>query len=385
MTFLEKVEPYILSDNELLRSFALSNINKSYLGTEKTFFLALEAMDKLPITPMVNKIIPYTSKIPFTETMLQEVLLRLEKDDGNKIWYLSMLDRCDTDLLFKYKDQLSPYINKEALDHYLSLLSMNSEQLFLEAATIMNQLEDEFNNPLFHFGKRVFKELIKHGVYSSENFWDIEAGIKSELENDYFSFNGIYNVFLAGEQKVESLVPTLSTLLDRVEEDFLLQEVETALIKIGNEEVLKEVEKHLQLVDTAYSAVEILANIKLPLAEEILLRQYKITKDKSIKTMIAEALLTQLSTKAIPQIVAFIEEGYNKGLLNLEEPLYACCIINKVDHPMLNQWEQRLIKEKENQEERSKEIHRRLASNTKVGRNDPCTCGSGKKFKKCCG
>ncbi len=21
----------------------------------------------------------------------------------------------------------------------------------------------------------------------------------------------------------------------------------------------------------------------------------------------------------------------------------------------------------------------------KVGRNDPCTCGSGKKFKKCCG
>jgi len=21
----------------------------------------------------------------------------------------------------------------------------------------------------------------------------------------------------------------------------------------------------------------------------------------------------------------------------------------------------------------------------KIGRNDPCTCGSGKKFKKCCG
>jgi uncharacterized protein YecA (UPF0149 family) len=23
--------------------------------------------------------------------------------------------------------------------------------------------------------------------------------------------------------------------------------------------------------------------------------------------------------------------------------------------------------------------------NAKVGRNDPCPCGSGKKFKKCCG
>jgi uncharacterized protein YecA (UPF0149 family) len=24
-------------------------------------------------------------------------------------------------------------------------------------------------------------------------------------------------------------------------------------------------------------------------------------------------------------------------------------------------------------------------SRQKVGRNDPCPCGSGKKFKKCCG
>ena len=24
------------------------------------------------------------------------------------------------------------------------------------------------------------------------------------------------------------------------------------------------------------------------------------------------------------------------------------------------------------------------ASSTKVGRNDPCPCGSGKKYKKCC-
>jgi uncharacterized protein len=26
-----------------------------------------------------------------------------------------------------------------------------------------------------------------------------------------------------------------------------------------------------------------------------------------------------------------------------------------------------------------------LLRSTKVGRNDPCPCGSGKKFKKCCG
>jgi uncharacterized protein YecA (UPF0149 family) len=31
----------------------------------------------------------------------------------------------------------------------------------------------------------------------------------------------------------------------------------------------------------------------------------------------------------------------------------------------------------------AEEPYRRVTA--KVGRNDPCSCGSGKKFKKCCG
>jgi uncharacterized protein YecA (UPF0149 family) len=26
-----------------------------------------------------------------------------------------------------------------------------------------------------------------------------------------------------------------------------------------------------------------------------------------------------------------------------------------------------------------------VRAGAKIGRNDPCTCGSGKKYKKCCG
>jgi len=41
-------------------------------------------------------------------------------------------------------------------------------------------------------------------------------------------------------------------------------------------------------------------------------------------------------------------------------------------------------------EERRKEISKefrisRMAVSNKIGRNDPCPCGSGKKYKKCCG
>ncbi|PJC67711.1 MAG: YecA family protein, partial [Zetaproteobacteria bacterium CG_4_8_14_3_um_filter_59_5] len=34
------------------------------------------------------------------------------------------------------------------------------------------------------------------------------------------------------------------------------------------------------------------------------------------------------------------------------------------------------------QRAKARTVRRELA---KVGRNDPCPCGSGKKFKKCCG
>ena len=32
-----------------------------------------------------------------------------------------------------------------------------------------------------------------------------------------------------------------------------------------------------------------------------------------------------------------------------------------------------------------KSVQKKPAKSTKVGRNDPCPCGSGQKYKKCCG
>jgi len=50
----------------------------------------------------------------------------------------------------------------------------------------------------------------------------------------------------------------------------------------------------------------------------------------------------------------------------------------------LKEWEDRLSAEKRKEIRRKfHEDHR--AVRTKVGRNDPCPCGSGKKYKKCCG
>lgn len=50
----------------------------------------------------------------------------------------------------------------------------------------------------------------------------------------------------------------------------------------------------------------------------------------------------------------------------------------------LEEWDGVLSKEK--RDEITKEFRKsKMAVSHKVGRNDPCPCGSGKKYKKCCG
>ena len=40
---------------------------------------------------------------------------------------------------------------------------------------------------------------------------------------------------------------------------------------------------------------------------------------------------------------------------------------------------------KGNNENEIKKNEQRVVNEVKIGRNDPCICGSGKKYKKCCG
>ncbi|SET47992.1 SEC-C motif-containing protein [Oceanobacillus limi] len=385
-SFLATVERYILSDDKFLRDFALRTLNNSHLGTEQTFLYALKAMDKLEPHPMTNSIIPRTKHMPVTENVLKEVIVRLNKKDNNLHWYSMILSRCDTDLIVKYQSELSPFVNNEALETIVSLYSMDTEQLFIEVGSIMNTLEeDEFNQHLYNFGKRIFKELIHRGEYDESNIWEIEAALKEEWDKNFLSYNSIYNVYLAGEINATSLIPQLTELLSRVNEDILLKEVTETLIKIGSTEVFPFIEKYITNQDTSILAIDILENIKHPIAEEMLLRYFDQSDNKNLKALLAEALCHQLSSKAIPKVAALIERGYDETLPNLTEPIYANCVINGIYHPKLEDWKKELYEKEAHWEARQKEIAIQDAKRVKLGRNDPCPCGSGKKFKKCCG
>ncbi len=51
----------------------------------------------------------------------------------------------------------------------------------------------------------------------------------------------------------------------------------------------------------------------------------------------------------------------------------------------LQGWENILSEDKRKELQKSYKATKTVVKEVRIGRNDPCTCGSGKKYKKCCG
>lgn len=51
----------------------------------------------------------------------------------------------------------------------------------------------------------------------------------------------------------------------------------------------------------------------------------------------------------------------------------------------LPQWEKVLTEERRREIQKEWRLSKTVRNDSKIGRNDPCSCGSGKKYKKCCG
>lgn len=386
MAFLEKVQPYITSDISILRNFALHVTEDSHLGKEKTFFLALDALDKVTPNALTNPILPHTRNIQITDAIAKEVIKRLKVKDANFSWYAQIIERFPTQLLKDYQHELSTFVNQETLHNMIRLQAMDETELAKAGAHIIVKLEEKgFNQQVFNHGKRIYKELINRKSSEELKVNAIKSAIDAEITQDFMSYKSIFYIFLAGEQQSSTLIPDLAGLIVRVEEDVLIDEVISALIKIGTDDVLTAVKKYLGNQDTILAALEIIKNIKLPYAEELLLKHFDVAPDKETKTIMAEGLCELLSTQSIPKIEVLMNENNTQGQLDLTEVIYPNCVINEIDHPKRETWKNELQKEEIKWERYRKEQILKTAKTQGINRNDTCICGSGKKFKRCCG
>ena len=87
-----------------------------------------------------------------------------------------------------------------------------------------------------------------------------------------------------------------------------------------------------------------------------------------------------------PNPIETMEEDTVVSLAFNKEKLYKNMVDAKADWLYeLPQWEAIFTEEKRKELYKEQKNAHTIRKEKKIGRNDPCPCGSGKKYKKCCG
>lgn len=200
-----------------------------------------------------------------------------------------------------------------------------------------------------------------------------------------------------------------------IDADVLREQVNNALVRIGTVEVIERLEDFIpgQSWDTRLFADDPFEHIKRPESEAALVRLLEVEKSGDLRAHIGVSLCMLC---AEPPVLENVRDLLAAGRLNeqftgLEEYLLAAGTMVGYAPPDAKKWREAL----ERREQRTanplsdKQTLQTLRSalptggkgasapapnrafptgpggtSRKIGRNAPCPCGSGKKYKKCC-
>ncbi len=272
---------------------------------------------------------------------------------------------------------------------------------------------------------RIVEALARHGRECEVKAHAILAQKVTDFDNDPLAWLEPLAVRLAGQAQLSSAVPSIVAKLLQDGGDVLNEECAAALTRIGTPAVLESVaeaypkaEHHFRLYATGP-----LENVHSDLAVEKCLSLLRQEKEDNIRVCLAEALLSHFANEGIVAARALLVgqplDFASRGLRNY---LLETCTLMGERFPEYDAWRAAEKAEKEEHRRRVKELEgdpralmlfaleklvgksaaapppaklpqppaprlplpRKPAGKVKIGRNDPCRCGSGKKFKNCC-
>jgi hypothetical protein len=214
-------------------------------------------------------------------------------------------------------------------------------------------------------------------------------------------------VRLAGEMRLQERIPQIVALLNDAD-DWMFGEGHRALVKIGGN---KAVEVLAQAYPTGSAdlrslAASILESIHSDLSVETCLNLFETEEDHHIRCSLLQSALMNFSSEGIePARQLILTTPLDLELLEVRSDLLIACKVIGETIPEFDAWTEDAKNDVafrknwyrtngflpsldefdlDDEEELDEPSPDTVVRHTHVGRNDPCPCGSGKKFKKCC-
>jgi hypothetical protein len=336
-------------------------------------------------------------------------------------------------------DETGLDLRKDLRDHLrarLDLADLPVDAVWALFEQFADDYKDEYWNKVDHDkAARLIEALARHG--------DPAAKRAMEIVESAAAPTAIYDpreVFAI--QLLEKLRhrPALDLLVRRFaeapeDEEVLYEVLVSSVATIGGEGAVPLLEARFTTAGEAFRAYasETLARIKHPDAEAAVLRLLDREQSADVRDSLALALCDLITTDGLPLLRrAFLEEDYDPGFFDLKRDLVVCSMMTGYDFPELGSLREEVIAEEVERDRRfesgdfgfddlgdlgdefadmgnTRELLEQFAAGDlpapppdlddhsppvttpirndqpKVGRNDPCPCGSGKKYKKCCG
>ncbi|WP_419887730.1 YecA family protein [Neobacillus niacini] len=383
MTFLEKIKPHLISDDILIQDVVLHALHDyPHVPEEWTNELLKEAFRN---KEKQSSIFIYVENQTFNEEAVKILMENIPLMEPSKRHLaVRLVHHIKPEIALKYKEQLQEYIPKSTWSLYDLLIHGTEEEVYSEYGQILNDLERAGNEQhAFYIKAKSLAACLVKKSWVTEN--EIDLVLEEELKEQWFSFNGILAVYMIGLLKLERHIPLLVRLLDR-DDDSLLEELSATLISFQSDQVVREVAPYLRKDNSIIYAASIIENIKTDYAVQVLREAYRSAKELDHQDILIEALCHQLSEEALPEINKHMKLDESSGLVDIEQTVYSYFSILGLEHRELDFWRQVALERELDFRQKGNDIPlAQVRNENKVGRNDPCPCGSGKKYKKCCG
>lgn len=303
---------------------------------------------------------------------------------------------------------------REAIDERILYQEFGPEQLwneFEDFAQAINEAESVSSEEIDH-GNRLVAAMGRFRHAYPEKVLAILRGDRDEsgIGREGFAAR------LAGELRLEAAIPFLVEMLLE-QDDWLNEESSRALTKIGSDAVVREVASRYLKEDWSCRTVAacLLEDIHSDLSVQTCRELLKHEEDQEIKGLLLRSILMNFANEGIEPARQFIlQTPLDPDVLEVRSILLTACMLMDVSFPEFAAWKEDAKHdeefrkkwhaehgspddenpdefEDENEEDSEDEYEEDspavlpfVREQERVGRNDPCPCGSGKKFKKCC-
>jgi len=354
-----------------------------------------------------------TRKLPQSDSTIRWILTELNGEvvphDFHRMSYVLALGRtlaaADPQLLDSFAADIAhcPGVAPEtraAIRERVSMLSWDGEQCWkaLEKFCEKNKNKQYVNEVNLPHADHLVEALARNGSQYRDRILELLSLEVDDFRNNPMSWMEPLLVKLAGEMRFEAAIPLIVGKL-KIDADYLNEQCVEALTKIGTDEVVEAVYEPFGEEEWVYRlyASGALEKIHSDLCVQRCLELLSVEEDENIRIDLGMAALSHFADEAIEpvrQLILGVE--WNPEVGELQEQLVIVSELMGRHFPELDEWKEDAALLREEQDEGLEKFMQDpfdldLTEQTpeslrtpKVGRNDPCPCGSGKKYKKCC-